>query len=46
MTVLLARIAEHRRRRQIRRLARLLVELDATRLRPRQSRPSLRVSAR
>src|SRR5581483_8994604 len=46
MTVLLARLAERRRRRQIRRVARLLLELDAAGIRPRRSLPTLRVSGR
>jgi len=46
MTVLLARLAERRRKRQIRRVARLLVELDAAGIRPRRSLPKLHVSSR
>jgi len=46
MTVLLARLAERRRRRQIRRVARLLVELDAAGLKARRPVPRLHVSAR
>jgi hypothetical protein len=46
MTVLLARLAERRRRRQIRRVAKLLVELDAAGIRSRRSLPTLRVSGR
>ena len=46
MTVLLARLAERRRRRQIRRVARLLVELDAAGIRPRRSLPKLHLSGR
>jgi hypothetical protein len=46
MAVLLARIAERRRRRQIRRVAKLLVELDAAGMRPRRSLPKLHLSGR
>jgi hypothetical protein len=46
MTVLLARLAERRRRRQIRRVARLLVELDAVGLRARRPLPRLHVTSR
>jgi hypothetical protein len=46
MAVLLARLSEWRRRRQIRRVARLLVELDAAGLKPRRVVPRLHISAR
>jgi len=46
MTVLLARLAERRRRRQIRRVARLLLELDAAGIRPRRTLPKLHLSGR
>jgi hypothetical protein len=45
MTLLLARITERRRRRQIRRVARLLLELDSVRG-PRRPDAGLRISAR
>jgi len=46
MTVLLARLAERRRRRQIRRVARLLLELDAAGIRSRAALPKLHLSGR
>jgi hypothetical protein len=46
MTVLLARLAERRRKRQIRRVARLLVELDAAGIRPRGPLQKLHLSGR
>ena len=46
MAVLLARLIERRRRRQIRRVARLLVELDAAGLKPRRVVPRLHISGR
>ena len=46
MALLLTRLAERRRRRQIRRVARLLVEMDAAGFRARPRMSSLRVSGR
>ena len=46
MAVLLARLSDRRRRRQIRRVARLLVELDAAGLKPRRVVPRLHISGR
>lgn len=46
MTVLLARFSERRRRRQIRRVAKLLVELDAAGLKARRVVPRLHISGR
>jgi hypothetical protein len=46
MTVLLARLVERRRRRQIRRVARLLLELDAAGIRSRRNLPKLHLSGR
>jgi hypothetical protein len=46
MASLIARITHHHRRRQIRRLARLLVELDAAGVRSPRVRATLRASVR
>jgi hypothetical protein len=46
MTVLFARLTERRRRRQIRRVARLLVELDAAGIHSRRTLPKLHLSGR
>jgi len=46
MTTLLSKLAERRRQRRIRRVAKLLVELDSAGVSSRRSRRGLRVSAR
>jgi len=46
MAVLFTRLTERRRRRQLRRVAKLLVELDAVGMRSRRSVPRLHFSGR
>ncbi|HST26149.1 MAG TPA: hypothetical protein VLJ76_09160 [Gaiellaceae bacterium] len=46
MTLLLARLSERRRRRQLRRVTRLLVELDAAGVRSRRPLQRLHLSGR
>jgi hypothetical protein len=46
MALLLTRLTERRRRRQLRRVARLLVELDAAGVRPRRRLTTLTISGR
>jgi hypothetical protein len=46
MSLLLTRLAERRRRRQLRRVERLLVELDAAGFRSRRRQAVLRASIR
>jgi hypothetical protein len=46
MALLITRLAERRRRRQLRRIARLLVELDAVGMRSRSHVPRLTLTSR